>query len=166
MIINSKFFYLACRETAFLTSIRSAGITFAITKACSDGLIRTCSCDYRQNINHISNTPGQSLFSIDPQYSFLSSNYPNEELALRRGIEGIGGNAIQLNEEVPEQEYTSDFKWSGCSDNIKFAFKKAKLLLDFHLKGAVSSVQDKILIHNYEAGRMVSKMRSRGCKFT
>ena len=146
--------HLACRETAYLTAIRSAGITYAITKACSDGLIRTCSCDYRQNIDYISNTPGQSLFTTTGQYSFMNANYQSE-LALRLGIDGIGGNAIQLN-NVRQQEYTSDFKWSGCSDNINFAFKKAKLLLNYHLNGKASSSQDQVMIHNYEAGRMVS----------
>ena len=105
--------------------------------------------------------PGQSLFAtnnnnklINGEYAMLSSaNYANE-IGLRLGIDGIGGNAIQLNNNV-KQEYTSDFKWSGCSDNIKFAFSLTKQLLDSHLKNSPST-KDKILIHNYKAGRMVS----------
>lgn len=85
------------------------------------------------------------------QYSFLKVNHANE-LGLRLGIDGIGGNVVQSS----KQEYTSDFKWSGCSDNIKFASKIAKQMLDWFLKNSSTSVQNEILIHNYEAGRRVS----------
>lgn len=135
-----------------MTSIRSAGLAYAITKACSDGLIRTCSCDYRLNKNYFSDQPGRSLFNTNQdQYSLFSKD--SNELGIKLGIDGIGGNAIQL--DKVNQEYTSDFKWSGCSDNIKFAFEKTKQLLDWHLKSSSSSTQDKILVHNYNAGRKV-----------
>uniref|UniRef100_T1H075 Protein Wnt n=1 Tax=Megaselia scalaris TaxID=36166 RepID=T1H075_MEGSC len=35
-----------CRETAFLYAITSAAITHTIARACSEGTIDTCTCDY------------------------------------------------------------------------------------------------------------------------
>lgn len=139
-------------------------MVYAITKACSEGLIQTCSCDTRQNTNYISDQPGESLFAADSQHvSILSSEnsayVKANELALRLGIDGIGGNSVRPDTTTnanQNQEYTSDFKWSGCSDNIRFAFKKAKELLDWHLNDS-PKVDHKVLMHNYEAGRQVNR---------
>ena len=35
---------LACRETAFIHAITSAGVTFAITENCARGFIKRCHC--------------------------------------------------------------------------------------------------------------------------
>ncbi|XP_065352653.1 protein Wnt-1 [Cloeon dipterum] len=36
----------ACRETAFIYAITSAGVAHAISRACSEGTIESCTCDY------------------------------------------------------------------------------------------------------------------------
>ena len=38
--------FAGCRETAFIYSITSAGVAHAMARACSEGRIHTCSCDY------------------------------------------------------------------------------------------------------------------------
>ncbi|XP_067928150.1 protein Wnt-1-like [Watersipora subatra] len=38
---------IGCRETAFIYAITSAGVAHAVGRACSEGRIHTCSCDYR-----------------------------------------------------------------------------------------------------------------------
>jgi wingless-type MMTV integration site family protein 1 len=35
-----------CRETAFIYAITSAAVTHSIARACSEGSIQSCSCDY------------------------------------------------------------------------------------------------------------------------
>lgn len=40
------FFFSGCRETAFIYAITSAAVTHAIARACSEGSIETCNCDY------------------------------------------------------------------------------------------------------------------------
>ncbi|KAB0798418.1 hypothetical protein PPYR_09411 [Photinus pyralis] len=35
-----------CRETAFIYAITSAAVTHAVARACSEGAIETCNCDY------------------------------------------------------------------------------------------------------------------------
>lgn len=45
---NSILFLLVtgCRETAFIYAITSAAVTHAVARACSEGTINTCTCDY------------------------------------------------------------------------------------------------------------------------
>lgn len=37
-------FVLACRETAFIYAITSAGVTYALTESCARGSIKGCNC--------------------------------------------------------------------------------------------------------------------------
>lgn len=39
-------FVAGCRETAFIYAITSAAVTHSIARACSEGSIQSCSCDY------------------------------------------------------------------------------------------------------------------------
>ncbi|PNF39873.1 Protein Wnt-1 [Cryptotermes secundus] len=41
-----KSWNIGCRETAFIYAITSAGVTHAIARACSEGSIESCTCDY------------------------------------------------------------------------------------------------------------------------
>ncbi|XP_064474837.1 protein Wnt-1-like isoform X2 [Ornithodoros turicata] len=43
-----KIVHRGCRETAFVYAITSAGVAHAVSRACSEGAIETCTCDYRQ----------------------------------------------------------------------------------------------------------------------
>lgn len=44
-------FFLGCRETAFIYAITSAAVTYAVARACSEGSIETCNCDYGHHKN-------------------------------------------------------------------------------------------------------------------
>lgn len=45
--------FSGCRETAFLYAITSAAVTHSIARACSEGTIESCTCDY----SHHSKSP-------------------------------------------------------------------------------------------------------------
>lgn len=45
MIFKAPFFVSGSRESAFVHAISSAGVVFAITRACSQGELKSCSCD-------------------------------------------------------------------------------------------------------------------------
>lgn len=39
-------FISGCRETAFIYAITSAAVTYAVARACAEGSIESCTCDY------------------------------------------------------------------------------------------------------------------------
>ena len=45
-----RFFFVctACRETAFIYALMSAAVTHSVSRACSEGAIESCTCDYSQ----------------------------------------------------------------------------------------------------------------------
>ncbi|XP_050732629.1 protein Wnt-1-like [Eriocheir sinensis] len=89
----------ACREVAFLYALTSAAVTHTVTRACTEGTIDSCNCDYRA-----------------------------------KGPKGI------------------DWEWGGCSDNIDFGSKFARLFVDAGMKGRDSRFL--IDLHNNEVGRL------------
>lgn len=49
MFLDCIFFFsylTGCRETAFLYAITSAAVTYSVARACSEGTIESCTCDY------------------------------------------------------------------------------------------------------------------------
>ncbi|XP_013420028.1 protein Wnt-1 [Lingula anatina] len=46
--IFGKIMLKGCRETSFIYSITSAAVTYQLARACAEGIISTCTCDYRQ----------------------------------------------------------------------------------------------------------------------
>lgn len=48
MISRLFLFFSACRETAFIYALMSAAVTHSVSRACSEGAIESCTCDYSQ----------------------------------------------------------------------------------------------------------------------
>ncbi|CAM1321792.1 WNT1 (predicted) [Pycnogonum litorale] len=46
--IFGKIVRIACRETAFLYAMTSAAVVHSMSRACSEGQVRSCTCDYRR----------------------------------------------------------------------------------------------------------------------
>nr|WCQ76354.1 wingless [Triops longicaudatus] len=46
----------ACRETAFIYAVMSAAVTHAVARACSEGTIESCTCDYTHRHRRLSGT--------------------------------------------------------------------------------------------------------------
>lgn len=53
----SIFSSIGCRETAFIYAITSAAVTHSVAKACSEGSIESCTCDYSHQFNHQAKNP-------------------------------------------------------------------------------------------------------------
>lgn len=45
--VFGKIVQRGCRETAFVYALTSAGVAHSVARACSEGIIETCTCDYR-----------------------------------------------------------------------------------------------------------------------
>lgn len=100
----------ASRETAFVFAISSAGVVHEVTKACSRGEIRNCTCDTKRN-----------------------------------GRRHKG------------------FEWEGCSDNIAYGLRFARLFVDSREQGR--DVRAKMNLHNNFVGRSAVKSHTiRVCK--
>lgn len=44
--VSLSLFHAGCRETGFIYAITSAAVTHSIARACSEGTIESCTCDY------------------------------------------------------------------------------------------------------------------------
>ncbi|XP_015373991.1 PREDICTED: protein wingless-like [Diuraphis noxia] len=97
------------RETAFIYAITSAGVTHAVSRACAEGVIETCTCD---------------------------TTHQRRGPYIQNSVPGV-----------------KDWEWGGCSDNIDFGYKFARMFVDTGERGR--SLREKMNLHNNEAGRMV-----------
>lgn len=122
--------FAGCRETAFIYAITSASVTHSVARACSEGSIQSCTCDY----SHQARAKG-------------AASILDQQIHPRRGAvtaPGPPGKAIQA----------QDWEWGGCSDNIDFGFKFSRAFVDTGERGR--NLREKMNLHNNEAGRTVS----------
>ena len=92
----------ASRESAFVYAITSAAVVHEVTRACSRGELRDCTCDTN-----------------------------------------------------PQGKSGKDFDWGGCSDNIAYGLRFAKLFVDSVEQE--SDARAKMNLHNNLVGRRVGE---------
>lgn len=64
-----------CRETAFIYAITSAAVTHSIARACSEGSIESCTCDYsHQSRSPQTNNMGSVVGVRDWEWGGCSDN--------------------------------------------------------------------------------------------
>ena len=97
--------FIASRESAFVYAISSAGVVHEVTRACSRGELRDCTCDTERK--------GRS----------------------RKG-----------------------FEWGGCSDNVAYGLRFAKLFVDS--REQERDARAKMNLHNNYVGRRVSTKKT------
>lgn len=125
------------REAAFVYAISSAGVAFAVTRACSSGELEKCGCD-------------RTVHGVSPQ----------GECGRWEGREwqagDLGPALTHSGHGAPHPSPPTGFQWSGCSDNIAYgvAFSQSFVDVRERSKGASSS-RALMNLHNNEAGRKV-----------
>lgn len=128
------FLFTDTRETGFVNAVTAAGVTYAVTRACTMGDLVECSCDknnHRRNHNN--------------------NNNNMDDMKKIRFNKKFGKNVI-----MP----TGDWEWGGCGDNVNFGLRKSKEFLDAIYKRR-SDIKTLVKLHNNDAGRLVSKLQAR-----
>lgn len=147
-----------CRETAFIYAMTSAAVTHAVARACSEGSIESCTCDYSHQAAAL---PGQQHVNA----------MGGMGAGLGMGV-GVGGAGLHMHSLVSNSAVgpagvpgrgVRDWEWGGCSDNIGYGFRFSREFVDTGERGR--SLREKMNLHNNEAGRahVVSEMRQE-CK--
>ncbi|XP_026289277.1 protein Wnt-1-like [Frankliniella occidentalis] len=138
-----------CRETAFIYAMTSAAVTHAVARACSEGSIESCTCDYSHQAAALPGLHGANGLGVGvggaglPMHSLVSNSAV--------GPPGPPGRGVR------------DWEWGGCSDNIGYGFRFSREFVDTGERGR--SLREKMNLHNNEAGRahVASEMRQE-CK--
>lgn len=115
-------------------AISSAGVAFAVTRACSSGELEKCGCD-------------RTVHGVSPQGKCRRWGGPGR---------GRGRGPGPHSPADPACPPHPGFQWSGCSDNIAYgvAFSQSFVDVRERSKGASSS-RALMNLHNNEAGRKV-----------
>jgi wingless-type MMTV integration site family protein 6 len=138
------------RETAFVQAITAAGITYAVTKACTMGDLVECSCDKSRGRRY-----------HNSQYNHQRNNYDNKIQHIVNNNHLARGGKAKGRKRVPKQlmqyeDPDGNWEWGGCDDNVNFGVKKSKEFLDARMRRK-SDIKTLLRLHNNDAGRLAVK---------
>ncbi|CAO1364532.1 unnamed protein product [Diamesa hyperborea] len=178
------------RETAFVNAITSAGIAYAVAKACSMGELVECSCDKnlaRHNVLLNNNPKLNQMTTIDNNTSNRkkknsnrqrnnnnNNNIRNNNSKNNNSNNNNNNNSNKQSQHSKQQHKSKpnlkvptdgeDWEWGGCDDNVNFGNRKSKDFLDSRLRRR-SDIKTLVRIHNNNAGRLAVKKSMRlDCK--
>ncbi|XP_034668326.1 proto-oncogene Wnt-3 isoform X1 [Drosophila subobscura] len=165
------------RETGFVNAITAAGVTYAVTKACTMGQLVECSCDK----SHMRRNGGQpqmvnaataeaalerqqrQQLPLEEQQQYqrrqrvlnngssLTDLSPLERLGRNRKPGGKRGRRkFWDNIKFPQGEW----EWGGCSDNVNFGLRHSRVFLDAKQRQRRSDLGTLVKLHNNNAGRL------------
>lgn len=67
-------YFAGCRETAFIYAITSAAVTHTVARACAEGKIASCNCDYNHQGRRTRMLPNAVTGGRDWQWDGCSDN--------------------------------------------------------------------------------------------
>ncbi|XP_030384472.1 protein Wnt-6 [Scaptodrosophila lebanonensis] len=157
------------RETGFVNAITAAGVTYAVTKACTMGQLVECSCDK----SHMRRNGGQpqmvnaataeaalerqqqaALLRQQPQQHPPNSTAGSTAMGRLRNRANGGGKRGRRkfwdNIKFPSGEW----EWGGCSDNVNFGLRHSRAFLDAKQRQRRSDLGTLVKLHNNNAGRL------------
>lgn len=159
LAIIHSYLFTDTRETGFVNAITSAGVTYAVTKACTLGNLVECSCDK----SHSRRNGGQpqmvnavtAVAALEKQQAAYEKNSTRARHNGNNSRRGNGNRRRKLlkNIKFPEGEW----EWGGCSDNVNFGFRHSRIFLDSKYRRR-SDLRTLVKLHNNMAGRLVSNL--------
>lgn len=131
-----------------MNAITAAGVTYAVTRACTMGDLVECSCDknhlrrlhYNTNNNNI-NKGDETIVNIRNKNNKNNNNQ----------LYNLQNENIYKKKILPD----GDWEWGGCGDNVNFGIRKSRDFLDARYKRK-SDLKTLVKLHNHNAGRLVS----------
>lgn len=144
-----------------MNAITSAGVTYAVTKACTLGNLIECSCDR----SHSRRNGGQpqmvnavtAVAALERQQAAYEK--VNTTNVAKRGRGKNRRGRLLKNIKFPEGEW----EWGGCSDNVNFGFRHSRVFLDSRYRRR-SDLRTMVKLHNNRAGRLVSRINFKNMK--
>ncbi|XP_043656600.1 protein Wnt-2 [Drosophila teissieri] len=167
------------RETGFVNAITAAGVTYAVTKACTMGQLVECSCDkahMRRNGGQpqmVTAATAEAALERQQQAAMLRQQLPlkDQHPSQRMGrlnnassmvdispLEQRGGWNRRPGGRRGRRKFWDNIKfpegqweWGGCSDNVNFGLRHSRVFLDAKQRQRRS---DLVKFHNNNAGRL------------
>ncbi|KAK7794182.1 hypothetical protein R5R35_000478 [Gryllus longicercus] len=127
------------RETGFVNAIATAGVTFAVARACSTNENENLNCHCGRGAT----TGGRASKGPQPPPPPPPPLPPPPRGAVPGGDPGL----------------TSDWKWDGCGDNINYGLRVSKIFMDapHRRRRKRSDIKTLVKLHNNDAGRLAIK---------
>ncbi|XP_049803160.1 protein Wnt-6 [Schistocerca nitens] len=143
------------RETGFVNAITAAGVTFAVTRACSMGELIECSCDKAiKGSGRMGPLPPEHPASVlPPGAAGASAGAPSVAAALPPGA---GAHQQLQQPQQPGQAAEGEWQWGGCGDNVNFGYRRSKDFMDAPYRRR-SDIKTLVKLHNNDAGRLAIK---------
>ncbi|XP_017019668.1 protein Wnt-6 [Drosophila kikkawai] len=170
------------RETGFVNAITAAGVTYAVTKACTMGTLVECSCDkahMRRNGGQpvmVTAATAEATLERQQQAALLRQQLPlqdqphaqHQRLNRLNNITDIsplehrnGRNRRPGGGRRGRRKFWDNIKfpegqweWGGCSDNVNFGLRHSRVFLDAKQRQRRSDLGTLVKLHNNNAGRL------------
>lgn len=135
------------RETSYTYAIRSAGVAYAVTQACSLGHLAGCGCDRSKS----SDSDALSTNSVTEDET-VGNSLTAAATTGRKTPPNRGRKTTKGSENAAAA--TNGFKWGGCSADVRYGLRFSRVLLD--AREIDEDSRSLMNLHNNRAGRKVS----------
>ncbi|XP_044316156.1 protein Wnt-6 isoform X2 [Drosophila rhopaloa] len=172
------------RETGFVNAITAAGVTYAVTKACTMGQLVECSCDkahMRRNGGQpqmVTAATAEATLERQQQAAMLRQQMPLQDQHLTQQqrmnrinngstmtdlspLENRNGRNRRPGGRRGRRKFWDNIKfpegqweWGGCSDNVNFGLRHSRVFLDAKQRQRRSDLGTLVKLHNNNAGRL------------
>ncbi|XP_046384903.1 protein Wnt-10a-like [Ischnura elegans] len=137
------------RESAFAHAASAAGVTSAVSRACSNGRLLSCSCDPGGGRGH-RHGGGQEF----PEGPPGRRGGRSQALAHYDGNHGRrGGEEYNTLDASFSHHPRRHWEWGGCGHNLEYGLTFSRLLLDARERRG-GDIRSKTNLHNNRAGRL------------